>query len=172
MILRLTIVTFQDPQECFKYFDIVSESSNRATTEHGAGFIVYIESLYREGLSSLLLLEENYKLVSKGINFHRYSPYLEIYNEMLGWVNAYGLMNRWWNSGKTKNVITDIGPQVLTLDHLGIGFLACCIPIILSFAAYLVNWFGQNCWEIHLKIFVQSFWENFSSKQLNMECFR
>ena len=135
----MTVVTSDNPYDCYKYFEIVAEPSNRATTEHAAGFIDYLESLYKSGASSLTVLEDDYKLIFKGIVFLNYSPFLETYNEMLGWMEDFGFMAYWRDIFMKYNplIIDDIGPQVLTMDHLTIGFLACCVPLIFCIAAFI-----------------------------------
>ena len=96
--------------------------------------IQMVQEDYRSGTSSLILLDEDYKTVPSGIIFKNFSPYLEIYNEMLGWLESNGLTKHWAQEfyGYTLKKVEDIGPQVLTMDHLKIGFVACIIPLVLS----------------------------------------
>lgn len=55
----------------------------------------------------------------------------------------------------------DIGPQVLTMDHLGIGFLACLVPLTMSCVAFLgevlIGWYFRRILRRKMKkITVQS----------------
>ena len=135
----MTVVTFNDSNDCYEYFEIVAEPSNRATTETNLGFINYLESLFKSGASSLTVLEDDYKLIFKGVVFLNYSPFLETYNEMLGWMEDFGFMAYWRKRFVEDKpiIVEEIGPQVLTMDHLGIGFLACCIPLVFCIATFI-----------------------------------
>ena len=135
----MTVVTSDNPYDCYKYFEIVAEPSNRATTEHAAGFIDYLESLYKSGASSLTVLEDDYKLIFNGIMFLDFSPFFETHNEMLGWMEDFGFMANWREvfMKYKPTIIEELGPQVLTMDHLGIGFLACCIPLAFCTAVFI-----------------------------------
>ena len=68
-----------------------------------------------------------------------YSPFLETYNEMLGWMEAFGFMANWreYYRNSIPIIIEELGPQILTMDHLRIGFLACCIPLVCSIAVFI-----------------------------------
>lgn len=53
---------------------------------------------------------------------------------------ASGLIFHWWNSfidpKGVKKVQDDIEPQVLTFEHLEIGFIFCLVPLALSIIAF------------------------------------
>ena len=50
---------------------------------------------YRSGKTSFVFLEEDYKMIYSGIIFKDFSPFLETYNEIIGWMEAYGFMEGW-----------------------------------------------------------------------------
>ena len=77
-------------------------------------------------------------MVYTGVIFKALSPYVKVFNEMLAKMEPNGLMEYWRQIhlySITK--IEEIGPQVLTIDHLKIGFLACCIPMVLAVIAFI-----------------------------------
>ena len=132
--IPLTVVDFEE------FFNVVSEPANRATILTFKYTIKFIEAeKFRSGSTSLVLLEENYKMLPSGIIFKTFSPYFEIYNEMLAWLESNGLMEHWRRKFQfySSSLPEDIGPQVLTMDHLRVGFLACLIPLFLSVIVFI-----------------------------------
>ena len=127
-----------------KQLEIVSEPSNHAAQECFAIKIDHINQYeYRSGTTSLITLAENYVTNHHGILFKPFDPFFEVYNEYKGWLESNGIMEKWRRDNlvrKTKP--EEIGPQVLTMDHLGIGFSACLIPAIISIAAFIL----ENLW--------------------------
>ena len=62
--------------------------------------------------------------------FMNFCPYIEIYNEMLGRLESNGLMERWRLTFAQESKVSkfeESGPQVLTMEHLSIGFIVCSI---------------------------------------------
>lgn len=125
-------------------YDIVSEPANK-------GFILAYTNLiqtynvryYRHGMSSLSLMNEPIGLSFAGLTFKLYSPLYESVNEKLLQMVSNGLMSDYVNllnnpRGR-KATMEDIGPQVLTMDDLGIGFQFCCIPLVLSVIVFLLE---------------------------------
>ena len=129
-----------DEDKHFKYSDIISEPSNRACKRAFSNDInAVMFYAYRSGETSLVKLDEDYMTFPIALLFKDYSPYLETYNEMLGWMESNGLIGLWrqnymeYSDRKSE----DIGPQKLTMDHLKLGFLACLIPISFCIAAFI-----------------------------------
>ena len=131
-----------DLEESWKYFNVVVEPSNRATVLTHRQTINEIEIVdYRSGKTSLVLINEDYKMIYSAIMFKAFNPFIETCMEILGWMEAFGFMELWrreWIYLPSINS-EDVGPQVLTMDHLRVGFLACCIPLILSVAAFIAE---------------------------------
>ena len=62
---------------------------------------------------------------------------------MIAKMEANGLMERWRKLQSFSNTkVEDIGPQILTMDHLRLGFLACCIFMVLAIIAFT----GEHGW--------------------------
>ena len=98
---------------------------------------------YCSGTTSLNIMDEAYKTAYAGVPYKKLSPYVEVFNEILAKMEPNGMMEYWrrFKSFSTTK-IEQIGPQVLTLDHLKIGFLACCIPMVLAVIAFI----GELAW--------------------------
>lgn len=132
--------------ENWKYADIGTESLNQVTTMVKKNTIQQIQKeKYRGGTPSLIILEEDYILAYSGMAFDFYNSYAGVYNEMLLWMESNGVM-AWWRQrflfDFAVSKAEDIGPQVLTMDHLKVGFLICLIPVIVSFIALI----GELTW--------------------------
>ena len=125
------------------YYDVIAEPANRGTMLGIRNTNRNIQGhFYRSGETSLVLLEEDFKMIQSGVVFKKFSPFLETYNEMLGWMEAFGFIEFWrqkyvYFSSMSK--VEDIGPQVLTMDHLRIGFLACVIPLGLAVLIFIAE---------------------------------
>ena len=138
---RLKLVYDIEGDVSFRFLDVISEPSNQACSMAYSDTIREINTdAYRSGETSLVLLDEDYMTFPLVLLFRDYSPYLETYNEMLGWMESNGLMEQWrekYFKYSSVRKSEDIGPQVLTMDHLKLGFLACLIPINFCVAAFI-----------------------------------
>ena len=121
------------------HFEYASEPSNRAATMASSEAIESIQHLtYRSGTSSLQFLDKIYSFRYLGAAFKKSSPFLKVFNEILGRLESNGLaenIRQSYSYSTTK--IEEIGPQVLKMDHLKLGFLACCIPMVLAAIVFI-----------------------------------
>ena len=75
--------------------------------------------------------------------FKNFSPFFETYNEIKGWLESNGMMEKFrQNNITSRREPEELGPQVLTMDHLRLGFLACLIVAAVSVAAFI----GELIW--------------------------
>ena len=123
------------------FYNFAVEPSNNATVESNRGSLAYYidNGAYRSGTTSLTYLEENLKLVYTGILFKTFSPFIEVYNEKLEWLKTGGFLEYWKFYEYLPTKLEDIGPQVLTLDHLRVAFLLCTAPLSLCCAAFIAE---------------------------------
>ena len=69
--------------------------------------------------------------------------FVEVFNEKLAEMEPNGLMEYWRRIRSFSTTkVEEIGPQVLTMDHLTLGFFACCIPMVLAVIAFI----GEFVW--------------------------
>ena len=127
------------------YMDVASESSNRAATAGYRQHINQIENhVYRSGITSLAPLDEDYIMFHHGVVFKHFSPYFETFNDVKIWFESNGIMEKYRQDSKlVSKKQDDLGPQILSMDHLKIGFLACLVPMAVSIAVFiaeLVRW--------------------------------
>ena len=124
--------------------DLISEPSNRAATTAEPTYIESVQHIdYRSGKTSLQFLDEPYKLVYSGVVFKKSGSFVEVFNEMVAKMEPNGLMERWRRfESYSRTKFEEVGPQVLTMDHLKLGFLACCISMVLAIIAFI----GESAW--------------------------
>ena len=89
------------------------------------------------------MLEENYKTLHYGTVFKEFSPFFETYNEVKGWLESNGRMEKFRQDyKKLRRKPEELGPQVLTMDHLKLGFSACLVVAVVSLTAFI----GELMW--------------------------
>lgn len=136
MCSRLSSTEIESEWECL---DIVSEPDNKATTWFPRTKARAYP--YKSGTSSSIYLKENLATTSEGLLFQNYCPFYEAFNEVIGRMLSSGLIRYWYENQykKIDNFLVEIGPQILTLDHLGVGFIACLIPLMLSILVFFIE---------------------------------
>lgn len=104
-------------------------------------FINLISEKHRSGAPSLFALDGIGKILPGGCGFKNFSPFFETFNDVIGQQIASGLMNEFERlvSPPTVTRIDGIGPQVLTLEHLDLGFIACLIPLVAAIVVFCME---------------------------------
>lgn len=107
-----------------------------------------ISSYYRSGFSSLEMLVETYEIFPARLKFRLFSPLVEVFNEKSHQLLASGFIAHWekilYDPKGLKKKHEAIGPQVLTMEHLKVGFLVCLCPLLLSVFAFLIEVFMSS----------------------------
>ena len=137
--------TNDNSSRMLEHFDIVSEPSNQAASivEYSSIILEIEREIYHSGHVSFDILIETFKMMYSGVMFYNFSPFIKPFNEMLALFEANGLMELWRRDYVYRpREIEDIGPQVLTMGHLHIGFLACLIPLFIC----IIVFFGELSW--------------------------
>lgn len=135
----MTIVKTED---YLTAYEIAVEPANKAVSQTTDGFLrTILNKKYRSGISSLSALDEIVQLLTGGCGFKNFSPFFETFNEKIGQLIAAGFAQKLedfvFALKKSKN--DDIGPQVLTVEHLGLGFIACLILLAVAIAVLLME---------------------------------
>lgn len=114
-------------------FDVVADPANNGVSQTTE--IVFKEAqkmTYRSGVTSLFVLQENVFNHPLGFGFKPFSPLFETFNDKIGRLIASGATNQMFEEYSLPAISKRndaIGPQVLTMEHLEIGFIACLIPL-------------------------------------------
>lgn len=98
---------------------------------------------YFRGKSSLSFLDDEVATSFLGLVFPLYSPFYETFNQKIGEMMDHGFID---HLAKTKNSKAkretsnyDLGPEVLSLNHLRIGFSLFCILLLISTLVFLIE---------------------------------
>lgn len=123
--------------------DIIAEPSNRGTLLMTQGMLESLNSRLRSGATSVSLLTESYTTMFYGEAFKPFSPFYESINMKIHQIIAGGLYDLWHRNEENptgiKRKIEDIPPQVLTLEHLQMGFKISLCPLALSAVVFLIE---------------------------------
>lgn len=121
---------------------------NKATALIALAYLTVVYDEYQSGVSSLFLLQEDVKVNHGCLIFKPFSPFVETMDKKVMQLFESGLTSYWWNSfinpRGLKPMGDEIGPEVLTLEHLEIGFEACFVPLVVSIVVFvfeiMINW--------------------------------
>lgn len=121
--------------------EIVAEPTNKASTLVPLSVVTKASNDYRSGFSSLCILKENLFTSSFTSFFYPiYSPFIERFNDKIRELHSSGLTDYWekkyLNSKGLIRKSEDIGPQVLTMEHLEVCFIICILPLLLGLIAF------------------------------------
>lgn len=162
--------TFSD-EEFYECMDKASETANFYTVFIIRNWLAKMTKKdLRSGLPSLNTLEENLITVYEGCAFKRYSPFYEEFNEKIGRMLASGLIDYWFSNyvpgWREKNVGEEIGPQVLTMEHVETGFYVCMVPLVLAVIVFLIEiiypWLKNLLIKYMLVMLIKNFIKNSS----------
>lgn len=127
------------PLGCLK---LIAEPANKMTLSGSDTLISYIESHhYRSGVTSLKVMDEFVLNVFFCLDLKQFSPFNEVLNEIVMGLIAAGIFDHdqrnFVNPKRINRAVEKDGPQVLTMDHLLIGFQVCFIPLTLSLIVFI-----------------------------------
>lgn len=120
---------------------ITSEPANKAVALTTQLHFKEICSFYRSGFPSLFPMKDIVVNSPMGFAFKQFSPFFESFNKKIGQLLDNGFVNELNKKLPSDNIkgFDDIGPQVLSLDHLWLGFIACLIPLALAIIVFFVE---------------------------------
>lgn len=96
---------------------------------------------FRSGIPSLFRLDGTVHSSKYGFTFKKFSPLLETFNEMTGRFLDYGLLNENSEYIRQFEASDNLGPQVLTMEHLKLGFAACLITLGFATVVFFIEVF-------------------------------
>lgn len=121
----------------------ISEPKVKGTSLLSPEVFNQIGQSFRSGTASLTLLDETIATFPAGQKFNSYCPFYETFNRKIDRMISSGLIRHWYDEFYTRKSFKikpeETGPEVLTMDHLGIGFLVCLIPLVLGIIAFVVE---------------------------------
>lgn len=104
-----------------------------------------ITRVYRSGIPSLRPINQKLGSIFRSLGFPPGSPFLEVFNDLILKLQSAGIIDHWIKNFYVSklNIVDEIGPQVLTMDQLEIGFLVCIVPMSFALAAFLFEIRGR-----------------------------
>lgn len=128
-----------DPQSLF---DTIAEPENRATTIGTPLILDLITNQYRNGITSLSMVKESIGMLCFGFAFQPFSPFYDTLNRKVMHLIESGITDYWiikHNFGRSLFKIEEIGPQVLTMEHLEVGFIVSIAPLFISLLSFFLE---------------------------------
>lgn len=124
--------------------DATAETSNRIVAIIGERRFVYnVAQRHRSGVSSLHVLDEVDNVVQSGIAFSPFSSFYKEFNEQIGRMVSGGFFKFWlyYHSKQKawKARAEEIPPQVLTMEHMEVAFIASLLPFTFAVSAFMVE---------------------------------
>jgi hypothetical protein len=99
-----------------------------------------IELNFKRGLSSLRMMKQKTGNLPMSFLMRRKHFLIKPYNDIILRLKDAGITNFLINRNKRKGEkIDNSGPQVLNFEHLDACFLVCMIPLVLAFAAFILE---------------------------------
>lgn len=127
--------------------DRVAEPANKRAMFSLEMTLFLAQKRYRTGTSSVSLLFSSYRQTGcHHMMFLDLSPFYRIVNKKLDQLSAGGLIEYWYQNflnfrSMRSMKASEIGPQVLTIEHLGICFLLWLVPLNCSIVVFLSELF-------------------------------
>lgn len=109
--------------------DVIAEPANKFAVLQYSTVLSEIHNEQRSGVSSIKILGEKVDTFFLTFKFIAFNPFVDYINQIMDELAAGGFLSYWrkleMNPKGFKTKIDDIGPQVLTMEHLEIGFVIC-----------------------------------------------
>jgi hypothetical protein len=113
-------------------------------------FAYLLKTMFRTEVPSITVLDESFETLQFCLVFTRNLPYSETFIKKINEMIASGLAKKFIDADYKKHILSNkeegIGPQVLTLDTLWLGFVSFLIASGLSTVAFIIErWVGCCC---------------------------
>lgn len=117
--------------------NIAIEPDNKGVTQTtDTIFNYYMTAKFRSSYTSFRLLDEIVLTNHHVFVFKPFSPFFQTFSNTIDRLVDSGFfapLSKWFSF---KRKYENMGPQVLTLNHLGLGFIACLIPLGVAFVVF------------------------------------
>lgn len=92
---------------------------------------------FRSGKISAFILDISVEYLMIGLYFKTNHALTETMSEKIMRCLEAGLLPSFYDPKKSFE--DNLGPLILTLDHIGIGFICCVFPIVLASVVFLIE---------------------------------
>lgn len=118
--------------------NVIVEPENKATSMFQLTYYTHLNREHRSGTLSIYYIQTRFSSVLAGPGFKRSHHLLKTINEKTSRFFEAGLTD-FWTKEEIKNPDDPIEPEVLTMDHIGIGLVCCIVPLILASLIFLLE---------------------------------
>lgn len=119
---------------------MTQESSFKGGVYAGQHMLFYLTK-FTEMKLSLRMLREPFMTQNVGLAFSSLNFLTEPLKDKIMQLRPSGLLTYWVdNYLKQNRANQESEPEVLTMEHLTIGFQVCCMPLSLAFIAFIIEW--------------------------------
>lgn len=132
-----TIEPADDPDVIEQLLNLLAEPENKFTTLLNQEYLNSIHGTYRDGTSSIHVLDETVAPLIAGQQFKEFDPLKKTFDEKFSRLYESGLINKLHERNSLKE--EEIGPEILTMDHIGIGFLCCIAPLMIALGVFFLE---------------------------------
>lgn len=125
----------------YDHCDAVADPENEIATVASMSLIVKMQSHIGLNVFSFFILDETVSSYQTCLIFKPFSPFIEIFNRKIQHIFESGIVLMWSMKyvAPLRKQMVETGPQVLTMDHLGVGFVFCCFPLLFSFIVFCLE---------------------------------
>ena len=135
LIFRGRFKEIEKLEEYHELFKIIVEPELQMAVPASKILLPMLENRYRSGVSSLRFIKDRLNMNLFGIIFFGFSPFHETFNRKIVQLIENGSIRKWiLESLKTKTYKIEeeeIGPEVLTMDHLEVSWIIIVIALTL-----------------------------------------
>ena len=120
---------------------LVAEPENKLYGEYSPeSFRVFWYNSTRSGSPSIKFLEDSRtSFFYYAVAMYNYDPWFNEFNKKLLHIVNFGFNDDTLQRRRSNRPDDEIPPLMLTMDHLRVGFLLCCIPTVLGLISFAVE---------------------------------
>lgn len=141
-------VTFAVPEK-LESLDYIADTELKATILATSLIVEFINNNYRSGVSSLSGLKQKLHSEYFGQAFPLFSPFYESFNMKIHHMIDAGLTEYWIqnviNRRGLKRKVEQVGPEILTMEHLDVAFKIILGALLISIIVFLIEIIFSRC---------------------------
>lgn len=107
---------------------------------------------FRSGITSLNYIDKDFRPLVAGLSYKPHHILANKFSEKTSRLFEAGFNKFWFKQIREKVETEEIGPEVLTLDHIGIGFVSCIVILTIAAAVFVLEIFYATFNQLHNNI--------------------
>lgn len=131
--------------------NIVAEPQNKITRFSVPRHLKHINADFRSGISSIHFIDKGIAPAIAGVSFRPYHILTSTFKERISRLFEAGFDRFWFQKNRDSISSEETKPEVLTLDHLEIGFISCAVILAIGVAIFVLEIFHQRVKRVYQK---------------------